>query len=135
MAANSDELARTGASTGKDSTSVRGGLFVILQTDRDGNRLSRLVDIFLIAMITLSVVAVVLESVPRLEQRFDAIFYWLEVFTVGVFTVEYVLRVWTSIEADGRSLRGWTAFKCRLRFMATPYAIIDLIAILPFYLV
>ena len=135
MAANSNELVRGDPRSAQDPSSIRGDVFVILEADQGGNRSSRLVDVFLIAMITISVLAVVLESVPRLEQRYEGVFYWLEVFTVSVFTIEYLLRVWTSVEIDGRQLSAWDAFVHRLRFMVTPYAIIDLIAILPFYLV
>ena len=52
-----------------------------------------------------------------------------------MFSIEYLLRVWTCIERNRRELSHWDALLLRLRFMMTPYAIIDLVAILPFYLV
>lgn len=90
------------------------------------------IDLGLMALILLNVVAVVLESVTALEARFHAFFLSFEIFSVVVFSVEYVLRVWSSIDrpdcTDQHPIRG------RLQFMLTPYAVIDLIAILPFYL-
>lgn len=115
--------------------SLRRSVYLALETARDGDRLSKAIDTFLVSLIALSIVAVVLESIPELELRYADLFYWVEVVTVSVFTVEYVLRVWTSIEipryADGRL----SGFSNRLRFMTTPYALIDFLAILPFYLV
>lgn len=115
--------------------STRSRVFHALDNGRYRSRLSRMVDAFLISLITLSIVAVVLESIPTLEARYEAWFYWIEVFTVFVFTVEYVLRVWTAVEHPSCANAQGSSFLPRLRFMITPYALIDLIAILPFYLV
>jgi voltage-gated potassium channel len=115
--------------------SLRGYVYRALEPARTGDRLSKSIDIFLASLITISILAVILESIPRIEIRYEAAFYWLEIFTVSVFTVEYLLRVWASAEA-GRHGGGFrNALKSRIQFVFTPYAIIDFIAILPFYLV
>jgi voltage-gated potassium channel len=73
---------------------------------------------------------VVLETVDWINSRYSLIFIVFNVFSVAVFTVEYILRVWSCTEDP--------KFKDpvggRLRFMITPLAIIDLMAFLPFYL-
>ncbi|MDJ0941732.1 MAG: ion transporter [Woeseiaceae bacterium] len=111
---------------------LRQAVFRMLETATDNDRVSKLVDICLITLIATSVIAVVLESVPALESRFADQFYWFEVLTVSVFSVEYLLRVWSSVErhdeAPGSNLAS------RLRFMVSFHAIVDLLAILPFYL-
>jgi len=94
--------------------------------------MSRCVDIGLIVLIALSVAAVVMESMPAMERRFSAEFYWFEVFTVCVFSIEYVLRVWSSVERHESPPA--SAFVSRLRFMLSFHLIVDLLAILPFYL-
>lgn len=66
-----------------------------------------------------------------MEQVFG-FFQWFDVFSVSVFTLEYCLRVWASSESS--SEKGGTPFRRRLRYIASPLAIIDLLAILPFYL-
>jgi len=109
-------------------------MYRALETADKGDRLSAAVDRGLIALIMLSVLAVVLESMSGLEQEFSAVFYWLEVFTVSVFSVEYLLRVWCSVEANPQRLSGAAAILARLRFMISFHALIDLLAILPFYL-
>ena len=130
-----DAAAAQASGSPQQPDSMRGAAFVILEADHGGNRRSRIVDVFLIALITISVLAVVLESVPELELEYESVFYWLEVFTVIVFSIEYLLRIWTCVEAKRGPMSAWDATTKRIRFMLTPYAIIDLLAILPFYLV
>ncbi len=115
--------------------SLRRSVHLALETARDGDALSKAIDIFLVSLITVSIVAVVLESIPAIELRYFDLFYWIEVFTVSVFTVEYILRVWTSVESPHYSLGQLGGLRNRLRFISSPYAIIDFLAILPFYLV
>ncbi len=62
---------------------------------------------------------------PQHSRRFN-------VFSVAIFTVEYILRLWTAVEVP--FLRRDPPWKARLRMAATPALIIDLLAILPFYL-
>lgn len=86
----------------------------------------------MIGLILINIAAVTLETVPSIWQRFQTEFYWLDVFSVVVFTVEYILRVWASAERDGAV--GKSAFERRLRYIFSPLAIVDLLAILPFYI-
>ena len=93
---------------------------------------SRLIDTVLITLIALSVAAVILESVPAFGIRHARELYWFEVFTVGVFTIEYVLRLWSAVEDPAYA--GLSPAKARLRYAFSFHAIVDLLAILPFYL-
>ncbi len=74
--------------------------------------------------------AVILETVQSLYREYAFAFTTFEAASVGVFTVEYILRLWscTTEERFRRPVAG------RLRFAATPLAVVDLLAILPFYL-
>lgn len=96
------------------------------------HRYSRLLDLLLISLISLNVLAIILESVSSFNHRYERALYWFEAFSVVVFTIEYLLRVWSSVELVGFNDKG--AVKARLRYMMTPLALIDLLAILPFYL-
>jgi hypothetical protein len=57
-----------------------------------------------------------------------------EVFSVIVFTGEYLLRLYTAPEHPGFAPQGVDNW-CRLRYLASFYSIIDLLAIVPFYIV
>lgn len=87
-------------------------------------------DVFILGLIFLNVLAVILSTVKSIEARFQVIFYWFEVFSVATFTSEYLARLWACVS---QSKYAHPVFG-RLRFMARPIAIIDLLAILPFYL-
>ena len=112
--------------------STRKRLFQILETAQDDDVPSRIVDIGLVVLIGLSVTAVILESVPGIEARYGDALALFEAFTVAVFSVEYILRVWCSVEADSELPNSPAA--SRWRYMISFHAIIDLLAILPFYL-
>ena len=59
-----------------------------------GDKLSKFCDYTLSILVILNLVAVTLESVPELEKRFKETFYFFEVFSVIVFTLEYLSRIW-----------------------------------------
>ena len=104
----------------------------LLQAHHDQHGIGRWVDIFLVALILFNVLAIVLESVPRYGIYYRQEFYWFEVFSVAIFTVEYLLRVWSIPELEKNP--GQPLWKTRFHYMASPMALIDLVAILPFYL-
>lgn len=122
----------TSAATPVIAASPRARLFQILETAQEHDRVSRYVDISLITLISLSVLAVIFESVPYVETHYGLELAIFETITVAAFTVEYLLRVWCSIELDTASAN--RPVLSRLRYMVSFHAIIDLLAILPFYL-
>ena len=92
----------------------------------------KVINIFIIVLIILNVAAVMIETVPSMhdedhEKRF---FRYFDLISVIIFTIEYILRVWSS-NHDPRYKR---SFQGRLKYMLSPAALIDLAAILPFYL-
>ncbi|QPN69720.1 ion transporter [Synechococcus sp. CBW1108] len=87
------------------------------------------VDVILLVLILLNVLAVILETVQSLQLRFGTAFWAFEVFSVGVFSVEYAARIW-SCTADPRYRQPIIG---RLRFVSSFGGVVDLLAILPFY--
>jgi voltage-gated potassium channel len=112
------------------SGNVKRRVHEILEKAEEGDRASRAFDLFIMTLIVLNVVMVICETVAWVEARYAALLFWAEVVSVAVFTVEYVLRVWC-ITSDPRYRRHVFG---RLAFALTPLALVDLIAILPFYL-
>ncbi len=109
---------------------TRARVSAILRAPQEGDGLSRAFDVFILSLITLNVVALILESVTSIRQSYATWFHYIEVASVGIFTVEYLLRLWSAVERPEfkRAITG------RLRWARTPFAVIDLLAILPFYL-
>src|SRR5687767_9650495 len=87
-------------------------------------------DIFILALIFVNVLAVILETVPSLEENYGEFFFRFEVFSVSVFSIEYLARVWACTSQPEYSHPFWG----RLKFIFTPMALIDFLAILPFFL-
>lgn len=84
---------------------------------------------FIVALIALNITAVILSTVEPIEQKFSRQFHVFEFFSVVIFTIEYLFRIWTcTINSKYRH-----PILGRIRFALTPLAIIDLLAILPFF--
>jgi voltage-gated potassium channel len=103
-------------------------LFEILESRKGG--VSRTVNIFILLLILVNLVFVILETEKGLYRKYTNLFHFVEVFSVLVFTVEYLLRLWTCTE-NPKYCRPITG---RIRYALTFYLMIDLLAILPFYL-
>jgi voltage-gated potassium channel len=110
---------------------LRRRAYAILENVADGPAARRLNGL-LIALIIANVAAIVLGSVTAIGARHRVLFAAFEWLSILLFTFEYILRVWAAVErGDGRYRAPvWG----RLRYMLSPLALIDLLAILPFYL-
>ena len=109
-------------------TNIKGRLHSLLEPGEAGDWASKAVDRALITLIVVNVLVVIVETVPEVQARFASLFRWFELFSIAVFTLEYLLRVWSCTAG------GYSPVKGRLRFIARPLLLIDLLAILPFYL-
>ncbi|HHJ36356.1 MAG TPA: ion transporter [Gammaproteobacteria bacterium] len=112
--------------------SLRKKMAQLLERGSAENRIGHWVNIALIVMILLNVLSVILESEKMLLDIYYEEFWYFEVFSVAVFTGEYFIRLWSCI--DMPESRSQSPVWGRLRYMFTPLAIIDMVAILPFYL-
>jgi voltage-gated potassium channel len=95
-------------------------------------RAARLLNGALIVVILANVMAIVLDSVASIHARYGPWFKLFEWFSILLFTLEFVTRIWVAVEQ--REGRYRAPFTGRLRYMLSPLALIDLLAILPFYL-
>ena len=90
----------------------------------------RVIDGALLTLVSLNAAAVVLDTVKYFDQQYHSVFVIIELVSLYVFSLEYLARVWSSVE-DARYQQPWLG---RLRFMLTPLALLDLLAVLPFFL-
>ncbi|WP_299847389.1 ion transporter [uncultured Roseovarius sp.] len=109
---------------------LRKAVYKKLDPDEKNDRLSRWIDLVLIALIAINVLAVIFETVASIEARYRTPLWVIEVISVAVFSVEYLARVWVSVEDPKFRDRP----NPRLSYMLSPMALVDLLAILPFYL-
>lgn len=132
MADHTHGADRPDAAGGGEGGSLRRSVFNVIDSSTPGDWKSHWFDGLMMALILINVTAVILETVEELSQEFHGFFYAFEIFSVAVFSVEYVLRVWACVE-EPEAVPSHP-LKRRLKFMGTPLALIDAIAILPFYL-
>lgn len=109
---------------------IRARTYAILERSDRTSRLGRIIDLSLIFLIAINVVAVIIETVQPIYEAYAPLFRAFNIFSVLVFTIEYALRVWSSVErVDELGNR-----RKRLDYILSPMAVIDLLAFLPFYL-
>ncbi len=95
-----------------------------------GGTLHGLFDTFIALWVVISVVAVVLESVQGIHYLLNIQFIILDAVAVGVFTLEYCMRLYCCVEEP----RFQHALGGRLKQAGETSSVIDFLAILPFYL-
>lgn len=105
-------------------------IYEILAPSKHHGDLSWWFDIFLVSVICLNVIAIVLESMESVRNAFGDILWAFELFSVVLFTIEYILRVWTANEHP----RYRKPFVGNIRYALTPMALIDFLAVIPYYL-
>ncbi|MFT5708536.1 MAG: voltage-gated potassium channel [Oceanospirillaceae bacterium] len=115
-----------------NSQKIRATISKVIEFNSNAGSFARWVDISLILLITANVLAIILESVSALSAAYKTEFYYFEIFSISIFSLEYIARVWSSPELKQQLYSD--DFKGRLRYMMSIPAMIDLIAILPFYL-
>ena len=104
----------------------------ILEVGGDAHPAGRAVNAFIIILIFLNAIAFAAETVDEIAARYGTYLDAFNVFSVIVFSIEYVLRLWSAVDIPMLSrLPHWRA---RLRFALRPIMIIDLLAVLPWYL-
>lgn len=106
---------------------LRQRVFAVLEPGSDGALAGRAFNLFLVALILANVTAVVVETVPEVQAEHALFFARFELFSLVVFALEYVARVW-ACTADERYRAPVLG---RLRYLLRPLLLVDLLAILP----
>ena len=112
---------------------LRRRIHFALDYSTPNDRLSVLVHRILVVLILLSVTAIVLESVPSISKGRERLFFFVEFVALVVFSVEFILRVWSAPEhTPYAEMHPWAA---RWHFVRTPLAMVDLLSTIPLYVV
>jgi len=114
------------------SETLRKRVYEIIETGRGEDRASKIFDGFIVTLILLNVFAFVAETVHEVEAAYRTQFRIFEIFSVAVFTLEYMARLWVAVEVP--FLSRLSPLKARIEMAKRPALIIDLLAFLPFYL-
>lgn len=112
--------------------SLRAKIYELIEFGRGRDLASQAFDALIVGLIVLNIAAFVAETVPELNDRWHGWFTAIEVGSVAIFTVEYIARLWTSVEMP--ILSRMSPWRARLTYARSPALVIDLLAILPFYL-
>jgi voltage-gated potassium channel len=105
-------------------------LFRIISVDDEGYLPSKIFDIAIIILICINVLLVILDTFTGFPNWVMSTFRLVETVSVIIFTIEYILRVWTATYLH----ETLTSAGARKKYMLSFMAIVDLIAILPFYI-
>jgi voltage-gated potassium channel len=105
-------------------------VYEFLEKAKEGDISGLIFDWFIMSLISLNVIAVALATVQSISLRYNKFFDVFEIVSIIIFTIEYIFRMWscTVNEKYRHPLFG------RIKYFFTPFAIVDLLAILPFYL-
>ena len=105
----------------------------ILEPSEIGDKTSKRVDIFLATLVIVNIAAVALESVEAIDRQFGSIFAAIELVSVVIFSLEYILRFW-SAKAKLPDEDDTGPHRPRRSYVFSFSGLIDLFSILPFYL-
>ena len=99
----------------------------ILENKTD-NKITRVFNNVMILIISLNIIAFILETEKDFYKSYKLYFYWFEIISIGIFTIEYILRIYTcNVENKYKVKFG------RIYYFFTPMALIDLLVIAPFF--
>jgi voltage-gated potassium channel len=107
---------------------IKKRIFEIIEKSEKDDLPGVIFDYFIITVIILNVVSVIVGSFDTISTNLKQILNIFEYFSVAIFTVEYIVRLWTANYKYPDSRLPY------LRFIFSFMALIDLCAILPFYL-
>ena len=107
---------------------MRKRIFEIIQIGQRGDLPSAVFDYFIVTNITLNLLAMFLETFAELESLYP-LFTGIEIVTVIIFCVEYILRIWTADLLFPECSRGRAVW----RFLRSYDGVVDLLTILPFF--
>jgi len=110
--------------------SLKQNIFLLLDDEKGNKKGDYFVEYLISGLILLNVIAIFLESYKSINEKYSALFYGIELVSIIIFSMEYVLRVWVA-DLQYPTL---SPLKARLKYIFSFLGLVDLFSILPFYL-
>lgn len=104
-------------------------LYTILE-EPEKNKIAYWINVSLYVLIIISIVSLMLSSVKEYHLEYKVLFTNINNTIMSIFILEYILRVY----ASGKLIT-YNGLKGKLKYAMTPYAIVDLLTILPFIII
>ena len=104
-------------------------IFEVIQIGNRGDAISRAGDYFIVVVIFVNIAVLFMETFA-IFQPYMNVLKIIEAITIGIFIVEYILRLWT---ADYLYPQYHSRLKAAGRFLISFDGIVDLLTILPFF--
>lgn len=102
----------------------------LFDTDIEGNY-QKEVENWISILIVLNLIALLFEHVPQIHDPNQHLFHFFDLFSVIVFTIEYVLRLY--LAPEDKEFKADKKHQAYLNYIKSPFAIIDFFAVAPFY--
>ena len=111
-------------------SAIRQKIYNLVRDDDENSLAANIFDGIIIFFIVINVLLVILETFKGYPKWVTIDFHYVDVISVTIFTIEYLLRLWTAtyIYPDVSPL------KARIKYAFSIMAIVDLLAILPLYM-
>lgn len=109
---------------------IKKRIYEIIEKAQGIDKTSKVFDWFIMTVILLSIFSIIIESFDIKNEKVIFLLKSFEIISVIIFTIEYALRVWTSDLVDKER----KPILSRIKYMVSFYGLVDLMAILPFYL-
>jgi voltage-gated potassium channel len=115
----------------EERTTIRRRTWEVLEVGDSGDQLSRAIDVMILSLVVCNVIATILVSVESLSVAYHDLFVGFEIASIAAFTAEFLSRLWSSADSHRDAS---SPVRNRLKYLFSPFAIVDILAIAPFYL-
>ncbi|MFX1449087.1 MAG: ion transporter, partial [Promethearchaeota archaeon] len=115
-----------------DNECLKNRLYKLIQFSFPTRLGQKIVFLFFTSIITLNILAIMVETNQSLSLEFGVLLNYLLIFSLIVFTIEYLLRIWCIVASKKEKYRD--PVRGRIKYVLSPIAIIDLIIVLALYL-
>lgn len=109
---------------------IKQTLYNLLDEDQNNSKGDAFVHYFISGLIIINVIALFLESYQNINKDYQTLFWYIEIISIIVFSIEYLIRIWTA-DLEYPDVK---PYRARLKYIGSFMGIIDLVSVLPFYL-